>query len=44
MPFVERFQQIRNFVMNVCLVEAIQFVQDLTHAICLDFQGLFNLK
>ncbi|KAH8353188.1 uncharacterized protein [Drosophila suzukii] len=44
MPFVQRFQQIRNFVMNVCLVEAIQFVQDLTHALCLDLQGLFNLK
>lgn len=30
--------------MNVCLVEAIQIVEDLTHAICLDFKGLFNLN
>ncbi|XP_017855109.1 uncharacterized protein LOC108608295 [Drosophila busckii] len=44
MPFVERFLQISNFVMNVCLAEAVQFVQDLTHAICLDLKGLFNLK
>ncbi|KAH8279866.1 hypothetical protein KR054_008892 [Drosophila jambulina] len=43
MPFVERFQQIRNFVMNVCLAEAVQFVQDFSHAICLDFQGLLQL-
>ncbi|XP_030382479.1 uncharacterized protein LOC115629993 [Scaptodrosophila lebanonensis] len=44
MLFVEKFLQIRNFVVNVCLIETIQFVEDITRAICLDISGFVNQK
>ncbi|XP_059221981.1 uncharacterized protein LOC106094722 [Stomoxys calcitrans] len=44
MQFYTDFKQLSHFVMNFCVIQINELLQNLFHAIYLDFQIFFNIK